>query len=417
MPHAHAQSLSDRKPQGSRADPSVPLQVLLGGIMSILPVALDGTLPALPAIQESFSASAAQVQFSVSAYLFGIAASQMFYGPLSDRFGRRPVLLWTLAAYTLVAAFSAAASLLSFSLTTFVFLRFLQGAAAICGPVLARTIARDLASDERAARLLARITLAFGVATIVGPLIGSALLMLAGWQSIFGMIAACGLILLLACCWWLPETAPDERQGISPSQVAANFSKLLKQRAFLAPTALALASQLGVFVFVTNSALVLVPVLGYAPAQYALLLAVVMLGHIAGVQIANRLVLRHGIVTMLRAGSACSGVGGILLVFLGVFDVRSGVMFVPPMALVMLGNGLIMPNATAAAMSRFSAIAGSASSLQAMSYQVCGAVAAVVVALMFDGTPRPLFLSIALSGIATYLAERALFRNAGTFTN
>lgn len=385
--------------------------------MSILPVALDATLPALPAIQEHFSASAAQVQFSVSAYLFGIAASQMFYGPLSDRFGRRPVLLWTLAAYTLVAAFSASTSFFSFSLTTFVLLRFLQGAAGICGPVLARTIVRDLAADEKAARLLARITLAFGVSTIVGPLLGSALLQLAGWQSIYWMIAAFGLTLLLACWWRLPETAPQERQGISPAQVAANFSRLLKQRDFLAPTALALASQLGVFVFVTNSALVLVPVLGYSPGQYALLLAITMLGHIAGVQIANRMVLRRGIVTLLRAGSACSGAGGLMLVFLGVFDIRSGVMFVPPMALVMLGNGLIMPNATAAAMSRFPAIAGSASSLQAMSYQVCGAVAAVVVALMFDGTPRPLFLSIAISGIGTYLAERALFRNSGALAS
>ena len=195
--------------------------------------------------------------------------------------------------------------------------------------------------------------------------------------------------------------------------MVANFSKLLKRRAFLAPTALALASQLGVFIFVTNSALVLVPVLGYSPAQYALLLAVIMLGNIVGVQIASRMVLRRGIATMLRAGGACSGAGGILLVLLGVFDVRSGVMIVAPVALIMLGNGLIMPNATAAAMSRFSAIAGSASSLQAMSYQVCGAAAAVLVALMFDGTPRALFLSVALSGMATFLVERALFGKAG----
>ncbi|MFM9969373.1 MAG: multidrug effflux MFS transporter [Burkholderiales bacterium] len=416
MPYAHLPLPSDGVPRRGAlpggANPNSPaLQVLLGGVMSILPLALDSTLPALPAIQESFLASATEVQATVSAYLVGVATSQLLYGPLADRFGRRPVLICALGAYVAAAVLSALAATLAYSLSTFVVLRFVQGAAAVCGPVLARTIVRDLAADELAARLLARITLAFAVATIIGPLLGGALVTVAGWASIFWMLAAWGALLFAGVAWRLPETAPEERQAIAPARVAANFALLLSQRAFLAPTVLALASQLGVFVFVTNSALVLVPVLGYTPAQYALLFALVMLGHIAGVQIANRLVLRHGIVAMLHAGAQFAGVGGALLALLGLFEVRSGAWLAPAMALVMLGNGLIMPNATAAAMSRFPLIAGAAASLQAMAYQVGGAVVGLLVSLLFDGTPRPLFFAVALCSLAALALERWLFRS------
>ncbi len=387
-----------------KADPgSTALTLLLGAFMSILPLALDSTLPALPAIQQAFAASSAEVQLAVTAYIFGITGGQLLYGPLSDRYGRRPVLLGALAVYAGAAALSSVAASLAF----LVGLRFLQGFAAACGPVLARTIVRDLASNEAAARLMSRVMLVFAVATIVGPLMGGVLVSLGGWPSIFWTLAAVGLALFAAAYWRLPETAPPDRQGLGPAQLARNFAHLLSRRSFLAPTVVALVSQIGVFAFVTNSALVVVPVLGYTPGEYGLLFGLIMIGHIIGVQIGNRRVLRDGIPRMLHAGAVVSCIGGVLIAWLSWRGVSGGAAFAIPMGLFMIGNGLIMPNASAAALSPFPRIAGCAASLQAMLYLMGGAATGLAVSALFDGTSRPLCTVIGLSGIAVLLVERA----------
>jgi DHA1 family bicyclomycin/chloramphenicol resistance-like MFS transporter len=381
---------------------SLALTLLLGMLIAMLTLAIDCTLPAMHAIQTAFSASAGEVQFVITAYMIGITAGQLVHGPLSDRYGRRPVLIGALVLYVAAAALSAVAP----TLASLMGLRFLHGFAAVCGGVLARTIVRDLLANEQAARLLARVTLVFAFAPIVGPLIGGTLVTLGGWQAIFWMLAAVGLVVLAAVFWGLPETAPKERPGVNPVQIVRNFLYLLSQRGFIVPSALACASQMGVYAFVTNSALVVVPLLGYTPGQYAVLFSLVMLGHILGAQFGSRRVLRHGIARMLQIGAAASCIGGILLAMLSWLHIDHGIAIVLPMALYMLGNGLIMPSASAAALSPFPRIAGAASSLLAMLYLLGGAMLGVVISVLFDGSSRPLCTAIGLCGIVLYAAER-----------
>ena len=381
---------------------SVALTLLLGMFMAMLTLAIDCTLPAMHSIQNAFSASAGEVQFVITAYMMGITVGQLVHGPLSDRYGRRPVLMVALILYIVAAALSAVAP----TLASLMGLRFLHGFAAVCGQVLARTIVRDLLANEQAARLMARVTLVFAFAPIVGPLIGGALVSFGGWQAIFLMLASVGIALLAAVFWGLPETAPKERPAVNPMRIGRNFLYLLTQRGFIVPSALACASQMGVYAFVTNSALVVVPLLGYTPSQYAVLFSLVMLGHIIGAQFGSRKVMRHGIARMLQIGAAASIVGGIVLAALSWLHIDHGVALALPMALYMLGNGLIMPSASAAALTPFPKVAGAASSLLAMMYLLGGAVLGVVISALFDGTSRPLCTAIGLCGIVLYTAER-----------
>jgi MFS transporter, DHA1 family, multidrug resistance protein len=193
---------------------------------------------------------------------------------------------------------------------------------------------------------------------------------------------------------------------VNPMRTGRNFLYLLSQRGFIVPSALACASQMGVYAFVTNSALVVVPLLGYTPSQYAVLFSLVMLGHIIGAQFGSRKVMRHGIARMLQIGAAASIVGGIVLAALSWLHIDHGVALALPMALYMLGNGLIMPSASAAALTPFPKIAGAASSLLAMMYLLGGAILGVVISALFDGTSRPLCTAIGLCGIVLYTAER-----------
>lgn len=382
------------------------LTFLLGAVMSLLPFAMDATLPGLPDMQASFSATVSQVQFVVTAYMLGIALGQLIFGPLSDRYGRRPVMLVALALYVVTAAASALVQ----HLYLLVGLRLLHGFVGVCGSVLARTVARDLLVNERAARLLARIMLVFAVATLVGPLIGGMLVTLAGWRSVFWLLTVAGAVMWVIVYRKLPETAPPERQPIVPGRIARNFAHLLSHREFLAPTSIALASQIGIYLFITNSALVFMPVLGYTPSEYALLVACVMMGHITGVQIGNACVLRHGMARMLKLGAAMSFLGGAMLVALAWGSVASGAAFGVAMGIFMVGNGLIIPNSTAAALSPFPSMAGAASSLQSVLYQIFGALAAILLAALSDGTMRPFCLGIGLAGMAVLACERVALR-------
>ena len=225
------------------ARPASPfLTVLLGVLIGLTALGMDMFLPSVPAIAQAFDAEPGAAQLAVTTYLLGLAAGQFAWGPLADRFGRKPVLI---AGLTLFLASSAACAAAG-SLTSVVLLRFAQGAGMSSGPVIARSVVRDLAAHEQAAHLLGRMTIVFGFFPVAGPLVGAQVLSLGGWNAVFWCYAVFALGLLAVVALGFAETAPPERPAISPARIAARYASLLHDRRFVAPLVTALCAQMGI---------------------------------------------------------------------------------------------------------------------------------------------------------------------------
>ena len=388
---------------------SVWLTVLLGLLVALTPLGTDSYVPTLPAIALAFSAPVAEVQFTVTTFFFGIAAGQLAWGPLSDRFGRRPALLCGLALYLA----SALACLWAESLAAITLWRFVQGLGMSSGPVLARTIVRDLHSHERAARMLARMMVVFGIVPIAAPLIGALLLTWWGWRGTFGLLAVMAVGLLASVALVLGETAPQKAGTASPVRIARTFLSILREPRFVAPFCVLLGAQLGIFAFVTNSAFVLVNALGLSAREYSVLFAVVMVGQISGAWFTSRMVMRLGIAGMLRFGTRLACASGAVAAMLAWGGVNHWAAIVLPFMAFMFAASCVVPNATAAALSPFPKSAGTASSLLGACAFVLGAAVSMVLGGLYDGSARPMTSALALAGLGALLAERFLMRRPG----
>ncbi len=385
---------------------SVWLTVLLGLLVALTPLGTDSYLPTLPAIAQVFGAPVSEVQFTITTFFLGIAAGQLAWGPLSDRFGRKPVLLSGLALYLA----SALACLGADSVAAISLCRFVQGLGMSSGPVIARTIVRDLHSHEHAARMLARMMVVFGIVPIAAPLIGAQLLAWWGWQGTFGLLAAVAVALSVSVAVGLKETAPASRSAISPVGIARTFLSILRDRRFIAPFCVLLGAQIGIFSFVTNSAFVLVKALGLSPREYSVLFAVVMIGQIAGAWFTSRMVMRLGIAGMLRFGTSLAFASGLVAAALAWSGVSHWLSIVLPFMAFMFAASCVVPNATASALSPFPQKAGTASSLLGACAFVVGAAISMTLGALYDGTARPMTSALALAGVLAWSAERFLVR-------
>jgi DHA1 family bicyclomycin/chloramphenicol resistance-like MFS transporter len=384
----------------------------LGVLLALTALGMDMFLPSVPVIARELGAQAAgdagAAQLTVTSYLLGLAAGQLGWGPLSDRHGRKPVLLAGLALFLVSTATAAAAQ----SLQTLVLLRFAQGLGMSSGPVVARSIVRDLYAREQAAHLLARMMAVFGVIPVAAPLLGGQALVLGGWPAVFWLFAAIALALLFAVGLGLRETAPAERPSVAPRRIAASYVRLFGDARFRAALTTMVCVQMGIIAFVSSSALAMVQALALTPTMFSLLFATVMLGQIAGGLLGSRLVPRLGSARMVRLGAGLAAAAGIALALLAFAGVPHWSAIVLPMLVYLFGAAFLIPNATAAALAPFPQMAGSASSLLGAIPFGLGALVSALLAAAFDGSARPMALAIAASGLLAFLAERFLFRSA-----
>ena len=381
------------------------LTTMLGVLIGLTALGMDMFLPSVPAIAQAFDVEPGTAQLAVTTYLLGLATGQLAWGPLADRFGRKPVLL---AALVLFFASSAACAVAA-SLNSVLLLRFVQGAGMSSGPVIARSVVRDLAAHEQAAHLLGRMTVVFGFFPVLGPLVGAQVLSLGGWASVFWLYAAIALALLAVVALRFPETAPAERPAISVARIGERYALLLTDRRFVAPLATALCAQMGILAFVATSSLVLVQGLRLTPTAFSVLFATVMIGQMAGGFVGSRLVLRLGIERMVRLGARLALAAGALLALLVYGGVAHWSAIVLPMLGYILGCALLLPNTTAAALTPFPGFAGAASSLLGVLPFALGAVVSALLGAAFDGTARPLAFAVALAGAGAFACERLLF--------
>jgi DHA1 family bicyclomycin/chloramphenicol resistance-like MFS transporter len=382
--------------------------VLLGVLVALTALGMDMFLPSVPALALAFGTQPGAAQLAVTTYLLGLAAGQLAWGPVSDRCGRKPVLCAGLGLFLAASLWGAQGR----SIDEVALLRFAQGIGMSSGPVIARSIVRDLYAREQAARLLARMMAVFGVVPVAAPLVGGAALVLQGWQAVFWVFAAIALALLLAVASGLRETAPAPRP-IAFARLAGSYATLLGDPRFRSSLATMLCAQMGIIAFVSSSALAMVQALRLTPAAFSALFALVMLGQIVGGIAGSRLVARLGIARMVRVGAALALAAGLLLAALALAGASHWSAVVLPMILYLFGCSLLIPNATAAALSPFPEIAGAASSLLGALPFGLGALVSAGLAAAFDGTIRPMALAIGLFGFLAFLCERYSFGKAG----
>ena len=381
------------------------LTTLLGVLIGLTALGMDMFLPSVPAIAQAFGSEPGAAQLTVTTYLLGLAAGQLAWGPLADRFGRKPVLLGALALFFLSTTAAAVAD----SLAGIALLRFSQGIGMSGGPVIARSVVRDLAAHEEAAQLLGKMMVVFGFFPVLGPLIGAQLLRIGGWTAVFWFYSGFALVLFAIVLRRFPETAPAERPTISPARIVERYAILLRDRRFVAPLATALSAQMGILAFVASSSLVLVQALQLTPTAFSVLFAVVMIGQMAGGFAGSRLAPRLGIGRMVRIGTRLVLAASAVLALLVYGGVAHWSAIVLPMLAYIFGSALLLPNATAAALTPFPKIAGAASSLLGVLPFALGALVSALLGAAFDGTARPLALAVALAGASAFACERLLF--------
>ena len=388
------------------------LTALLAGLSAVGPLTTDMYLPSLPDIARLLGASSAQVQLTISAYLIGFAAGQIIYGPVSDRHGRKPVLIGAIALYC--AASLACA--LSTSIEMLIVARAFQALGGSGGIVLTRAIVRDIYSGAHAGRELSVIGSVMALAPVLAPVLGGLIQTAFGWRMTFLALVGAGFAGAAVVWALLPETLNTRAtEPVSLPSMLRSYRIVGRNRAYLAYLSITAASYAGLFAWISGSAFVLQDLYGLAPFDFGVAFALGSVGYMAGSAIAARLVIRLGLDGVLGLGGCACAAGGLAMVAAVAFGLMSSMSLVLPMAVYLSGLGMVLPQGIAGAMTPFPERAGAASSLFGFLQQTAAAVCGAAVGWFLGQSAWPLALGVATMGFATlglWLATRGLRAHA-----
>lgn len=377
--------------------PAWMLAVLLAALGMLGPFAIDTYLPAFAGIATSLDATPLQIQQTLSAYLFSFALMSLFHGALSDSFGRRPVVLVGVAMFTVASAGCA----LSTTIGQLIFFRALQGLSTGAGIVVSRAVIRDMFPPDQAQRVMAQVTLFFGVAPAVAPIVGGFLFVHAGWHAVFWFLTGVGVVLWLANWWLLPETLHvSQRQSFAVKHLMKGYLELGLNKRFLL---LALASGVpfnGMFLYVLSAPAFLGELLHLQPTQFYWFFLCTIGGIMGGAWTSGRLAGRIDRAQQIRLGF------GVMLV-VSVLNLAANLLFTAqvwwaliPIGLYAFGWAMMTPVVTLMVLDLFPHRRGMAASLQAFVGAASnGLVAGVVSPLVMHSAQHLAMASLALMSV------------------
>lgn len=380
----------------TRTGAAVPvgLLFLLTGFLSLQPLSTDLYLASLPALRTHFEAQVSAVQLTLSAFLAGFALSQLLAGPLSDRFGRRPVVLGGIALYVGASLLGAAAP----SLDVLIVARIAQALGVCCTVVCARAIVRDRYEAERGARVMSRVLSWMGAAPIAGPVLGGLVQSAFGWRANFLLLAAAGVALLAATLRILPETNRHrDPRATALGPLLRNYAHIASSRAFWAHTLPVTGSYSALFCFISASSFLLIELFGVSEQAFGFTYALVTVGYLLGTVAVRRVLLRLGLSGAIRLGATFGAVMAAVMALLAALDVQTLAAVLVPMCLVTASHGFIQPCCQIGAIDPFPRNAGAATALTGFAMLTIAAVAGWWVGAMHDGTTRPVAWGVAAS--------------------
>ena len=376
------------------------LAILLGALTAMGPLSIDMYLPAFPYIAREFQAPEALVQLTLAIFLFGSGICQVIYGPLVDRFGRKPPLLIGCGLFILGALGCVYAQ----TIEMLIAMRFIQALGGAAGLVVSRAVVRDLFDSQEGAKMFSHLMLVMGVAPIVAPWLGGQFLKFSSWHTIFIFLAGFGFFCLFASARYLPETLAKEHQTSGGLiQVFKNFGKLLKHRKFLGYVLVTSFNSGILFSYIAGSPFVFMKIHGLSSQEYGYYFGLNAIGLIGAAQINRFLLIRflpEKIISITVIGTALVSSFLILCSFMnyGGFSLLFNLLF-----LCLFGIGLSFPNLSAASLEPFGQLAGSASALLGMTQFIIGGVSGTLIGVFHNHTAIPMSALIAFYAIGSVL--------------
>lgn len=384
--------------------------LVLSLLLGIQPVTTDLYLPALPVITESFGAPVSQSQLTLSTMMLAFGTSQLIWGPLSDRFGRRPVLLLGLIAYTIASVGAVVAN----SMALLVMWRIVQGAAIGATVMGGRAIIRDLYAPETGARVMSKALTGLGVIACLSPPIGGLLTDWFGWRYALMALAVFGAVTLALVSMRFQESVPRKNPAaLQPGTLLRTWVAIVRHPTFIAYSSLSLATYAGLFTFLGSSSFIFIKVLGYTRLQYSLALFTMAFSYVLGTILCRRLLPRLGIKRSVAVGSLISLTGGTLLGLLALAGVRGYWAILAPFMIYMVGHGVHQPCGNSGAVGPFPQAAGAASALNGFFMMVTAFAVGEWIGPRLDGTVFTLTNGVWFWSVCVALAAWTLVRRHG----
>lgn len=383
---------------------SKKLIVLLAASSALGPAAMQILLPALPTIKDDFAVSNDVAQLTLSLSMLAIALGTLCYGPLSDKYGRKPIMLLGLSITFIGSLFC----LLADSITLLILGRIVQAFGGAVGLVLARAIVRDVYGASEAARVIATLVMVMVVVPMLSPALGGELMARFGWQSVFVVIAVGSGIMFALLQMSLPETLEESMPFEGVVSMLKTFGLLLSSSAFRGYAFCVAFVSVVFFSFISAAPEIMVSVLGRPPTEYGYYFVMIPLGFMAGNYVARHAGSSRDIDELINTGGAIALGGIAAAILLQLVGLHHPLALFVPIAVAVFGNGITLPNAQAAAINEFPKMAGSASGLTGFLQMFLSAIAAQGVALIFNGTVYPLLILMLVASLLSF----SLFRLA-----
>jgi MFS transporter, DHA1 family, multidrug resistance protein len=396
-----------RRPAVSHALAALALALLLG----LQPITTDVYLPALPLLARDLGASMPSVQLTMSALILSFGIAQLFWGPVADRIGRRPVLLTGLALYTLASVGSVFAA----SIELLIVWRALQGACMAAAVVCARAMLRDLYEPHEGAQVMSLGLSGLGVIAIAGPVVGGLVAAWSGWRAALALVAVCGALTLAFVALRLPETLPVRNpQATRLGPLFSAWGRIARHPTFVAWTLLVSCTYGGLFTVLAGSSFVYIDVLGLSPAGYGVAMASGSLAYLAGTFVCRRWITRFGMAGTVRRGAVFTLAGGVSIVGLALAGVTAVWAVLLPQWLFAFGHGIHQPCGQAGAVGPFPQAAGAASALAGFVLAITAFGIGLWLGRALDGTVLPYALGLSFWALLTSTVAWTLVQRLGT---
>ncbi len=375
---------------------------ILAAIIALGPLSIDLYLPAMPAMRVYFDTNISAIQLTLSSYLLGFSLFHLVCGPLSDRFGRKPVLLSGLALYVVMSACCA----MAVSVEQLIVFRFFQAMGACCAPTLGRAIVRDVYPAKDAVKALAYVSSLMAVAPVIAPSLGGFLVEFTGWRFLFWLLVGAGVIAMLLTHFLIAESLP-EKQSLEIKSIMKNYLSLLRHRVYMGSVLSSAFLYSSIFAFLSGVSFVLIDFLGVAPAHFGLYFLFIVSGYIVGNLFTARIAYRWQAQHLFALGLAIALAASVGLLWVCYFELYIAWLIMLPISFISLAIGLVLPQAMAVALMPFPHMAATASALMGFLQMALASLAGLLVGVFLVDDPLPMawiiLVLVSLAWLCYYL--------------